>query len=221
MVQSNLFCLLGRNVDFQRAFGNLSSFSPAMEVIPTETGWADTLPLHQATMVSAYSSVINSPTVMASPLPTRYSTAPTMSPPIIPEVGIDLSGDNWTPEGAETLPGGTYASYTHTPLTAGEALTLVLNGPSPPHHRRNRQHHRHPQPNQRTHHRQHRSNPCPRRRRLPQSAPWQNPALPNDRNALLQALAQLDDAYEDHQITPHQYEKATHKSKQINIPMAG
>ena len=201
-----------QNVDFQRAFGNLSSFSPATEVIPTATGWADTLPLQPGSnglsLLVSYQLPYRDGLTIAHPL--AYDTNNITA--IIPEVGVDLSGDNWTAQGTESLPGGTYASYTHPPLTAGEALTLMLDG----------------RPSLIT---DAAGNTIATRNQTNELIigsiglliaivgatytirTWQNPALPNDRHALLQALAQLDDAYEAHQITPHQYQRQREQIK--------
>ncbi len=206
------------NVDFQRSFGNLSSFSPALEVIPTETGWADTLPLQPGnnglSLLASYQLPYRDGLTIAHPLAYRTNNITA----IIPEVGVDLSGENWNAEGTQTLPGGTYVSYTHTPLTAGEALTLVLNG----------------RPQVIT---DASGNTITTRNQtneliigsaallitLAASAftirTWQNPTLPDNPEALLQTLAQLDNEYEAHQISPRQYQRQREhlKAKLINL----
>ena len=207
-----------QNIDFQRSFGNLSSFTPATEVIQTDTGWADTLPLQPGnnglSLLVSYQLPYRDGLTIAHPLPYRTNNITA----IVPEVGIDLSGDNWTAEGVQTLPGGTYASYTHTPLTAGEAMTLVLNG----------------RPQVIT---DASGNTITTRSQtneliigsaalliaLAASAftirTWQNPTLPDNPEALLQTLAQLDNEYEAHQISPRQYQRQREhlKAKLINL----
>jgi hypothetical protein len=104
------------------------------------------------------------------------------------------------------LPGGIYTSYSHLPASAGDALTLQLNG----------------RPRLIT---DSAGNIIPIRNQTTELIigstalllvlaaaaytvrSWQNPALPSDRQSLLHALAQLDDAYEAHQIPPRQYER--------------
>ncbi|MCB8943928.1 MAG: c-type cytochrome [Ardenticatenaceae bacterium] len=201
-----------QNIDFQRSFGNLSSFTPAMEIIPTETGWADTLPLQPGSgglsLLVSYQLPYRDGLTIAHPLPYRTNNITA----IVPEIGVDLSGENWSQQGAQTLPGGTYTSYVHTALTAGEALTLQLNG----------------RPRLIT---DASGNTITVRNQTNELIigstallialagaayavrTWQQNALPNNREALLQALAELDDAYEDHQITPSQYERQREQIK--------
>jgi hypothetical protein len=133
---------------------------------------------------------------------------------IVPEVGVELNGDEWTSQGAEQLPNGTYTSYAHNAAAAGEALTLQLNG----------------RPRLVT---DAEGNLVTLRNQTAELAigsvallvvlvaatyllrTWQNPvaALPNSREDLLQALAQLDDTYEANQISPDQYNRRRERLK--------
>jgi hypothetical protein len=202
------------NVDFRRSFGSLQSFTPATEVIATDRGWADTLPLQPGhsglSLLVSYQLPYRDGLTIAHPLPYRANNITA----IVPEIGVRLSGDDWTVQGAEELPGGTYTSYIHSPATAGEALTLQLNG----------------RPRFVT---DAAGNVIATRNQTAEliigstvlllalvvSAytirTWQNPAvaLPGDRHALLQALAQLDDAYEANQINPRQYDRQRERLK--------
>ena len=197
-----------QNVDFRRSFGTLESFTPAVEVIPTGRGWADTLPLQPGhnglNVLVSYQLPYRDGLTIAHPLPYRANNITA----IVPEVGVRLSGTDWAAQGTEELPGGAYTSYTHTPATAGEALTLQLNG----------------RPRLIT---DAAGNVIATRNQTAELIigsiallitlvvatytirTWQNPkaALPDDRQALLQALARLDDAYEANRIRPGQYER--------------
>jgi mono/diheme cytochrome c family protein len=204
------------NVDFRRSFGSLESFTPAVEIISTDRGWADTLPLQPGhsglSLLVSYQLPYRDGLTIAHPLLYRTNNITA----IVPEVGVRLSGDDWTAQGVEELPGGTYSSYRYTPTAAGEALTLQLNG----------------RPRLIT---DAAGNVIATRNQTAELIigstalllaftvaayairTWRNPTAvrPEDykRHALLQALAQLDDAYEAHQITPRQYERQREQIK--------
>ena len=197
-----------QNVDFRRSFGSLESFTPAVEVIPTDRGWADTLPLQPGpsslSLLVSYQLPYRDGLTIAHPLPYRTNNITA----IVPEVGVRLSGDDWTAQGAEELPGGAYTSYSHAPTSAGEALALQLNG----------------RPRLIS---DAAGNVIATRNQTAELVigsiallialivaaytirTWQNPAIAplDNRHALLQALAHLDDAYEASQISPRQYER--------------
>ncbi len=115
-------------VDFQRSFGTLENFGPAPEVIQTETGWADTLPLRPGegttSLLVSYELPYEDGLRLGHPLayPTSAATA------IMPDVGVDLSGEGWQSGGAQALPSGTYLTYVNNSLTEGDALSLELDG---------------------------------------------------------------------------------------------
>lgn len=202
-------------VNFRRSFGNINSFTAAPEIIATDSGWADTLPLQPGsnamTVLVSYQLPYRDGLTIAHPLPYRTNNITA----IVPEVGVRLDGAAWTMQGSEELPGGIYTSYTHLPTTEGEALALQLNG----------------RPNLVT---DSSGNIIPIRNQtreliIGSSAllialaaaaytvrTWQKPALPSSRAELLQTLAQLDDAYEAHQITPRQYE---HQREQLKAKL--
>jgi len=204
-----------QNVDFRRSFGNLESFTPAVEIIPTDRGWADTLPLQPGhsglSLLVSYQLPYRDGLTIAHPLPYRTNNITA----ILPEGGVRLSGDDWTAQGTEELPGGTYTSYSHGPAAAGEALALQLIG----------------RPRLIT---DATGNTIALRNQTAELVigstallialiiaaytirTWQNPTtapLLNNRDALLQALAHLDDAYEANQINPRQYERQREQLK--------
>lgn len=116
------------NVNFQRSFGSLENFGPAPEVIQTETGWADTLPLRpgdgSSSLLVSYELPYEDGLRLGHPLvyPVAGATA------IMPDVGVELSGDGWQSEGAQALPGGSYLAYVNSGLAGSDALSLELNG---------------------------------------------------------------------------------------------
>jgi mono/diheme cytochrome c family protein len=201
-----------QNVDFQRSFGNFSSFTPALEVIPTDTGWADTLPVQPGsnglTLLISYQLPYRDGLTIAHPLLYDTNTATV----IIPDVGVRLSGDAWAAQGAEQLPSGEFYSYVHPAVIAGEALTLQLDG----------------RPSQIA---DAAGNIIQARNENNELIigstvlllvliaagftvrSWQNPPLSEDADALLQALADLDDAYEAEAINPRRYEQQREQIK--------
>ena len=116
------------NVAFQRAFQSLDSFIPASEMIQTETGWADTLPLRPGrgslSLLAQYELPYEAGLTLAHPL--RYDTnQATLS---LPDVGAVVTNEGWAEQPPQVLDSGTFLNYVHSGLTAGNALTLELNG---------------------------------------------------------------------------------------------
>ncbi|MEM7111677.1 MAG: cytochrome c [Chloroflexota bacterium] len=116
------------NIAFQRAFQSLDSFIPASEMIQTETGWADTLPLRPGrgslSLLAQYELPYEADLTLAHPL--RYDTnQATLS---LPDVGAVVANEGWAEQAPQVLDSGTFLNYVHPGLTAGNALTLELNG---------------------------------------------------------------------------------------------
>lgn len=84
----------------------MNSFIPAAEFIETETGWADTLPLHPGTgvmdMLVTYNLPYEDGMRFAHPLPYPV-TRGTM---IIPDVGVELEAEGWQRQSQDEM-GGT------------------------------------------------------------------------------------------------------------------
>ncbi|MCP4362271.1 MAG: cytochrome c [Chloroflexi bacterium] len=115
-------------VDFRRAFGSLDNFVPAPEVIQTETGWADTLPLRPGTgsanLLVSYQLSYEDGLLLAHPLtyPLNNVTA------ILTDDNVTVGGDGWQSQGAQTTGGSTFISYMNSSLTGAEALSMELDG---------------------------------------------------------------------------------------------
>lgn len=118
-----------QNVNFQRSFDSFGNFLPATEVIQTELGWADTIPLRPG------ESVMN--LLVTYDLP--YKDGLTFSHPIfydtssativIPDVGIKLESNDWTDQGVQEMgSAGAFNSFGHPELTAGESINFELQG---------------------------------------------------------------------------------------------
>jgi mono/diheme cytochrome c family protein len=118
---------------FQRGFGSLDSFFPTDELIPTASGWADTLPVRpgQSTLVLLvhYTLPYQEGTTISHPL--IYDTAEINL--VVPQ-GISIaSGDNWQDTGLETLENGTFSTYQQRNKPAQSSLAASLEGkPSVP-----------------------------------------------------------------------------------------
>jgi len=115
-------------VDFRRALGSLDNFVPAPEVIQTETGWADILPLRPGTgrtnLLVSYQLPYKDGLLLAHPLtyPLNNATA------ILTDDGVTVGGDGWLSQGAQTTSGGTFISYINSSLVGAEALSIELDG---------------------------------------------------------------------------------------------
>ncbi len=118
-----------QNVEFQRSFGSSTNFMPATELIQTDRGWADTLPLRpgQAAMnlLITYQIPFEDGVQIAHPV--YYDTA--NATVIMPDAGVSLQGSDWVNEGTRQMgSAGTFLSYASPGLEAGEALSFELDG---------------------------------------------------------------------------------------------
>ncbi len=117
-----------QNVAFERGFGGMDTFIPAEEIIQTETGWADTLPLRPGTgvmdLLITYSLPYEDGMRFAHPLP--YPV--TRGTLIIPDVGIELDADGWQLQSQDEMGGTTFLSYINNDMTTVDSLSIVFNG---------------------------------------------------------------------------------------------
>lgn len=115
-------------VNFRRSFGSMENFSAAPEVIPTETGWADTVPLRpgagSTNLLVSYMLPYEDGLRLAHPLayPTLGATA------IVPDNGVRLGGDGWQSQGSQQMGSGSFVAYSNNNLAGAEALLVELNG---------------------------------------------------------------------------------------------
>ena len=117
------------NANFQRSFGSASNFMPATELIQTDRGWADTLPLRPGegimNLLATYEVPFEDGTTIAHPL--FYDAANATI--LMPDVGVSLADGEWTDQGAQQMgAAGTFLSYARPGLEAGEALSFELAG---------------------------------------------------------------------------------------------
>jgi hypothetical protein len=118
-----------QNVVVERGFGSLDSFFPAEEVIEVAGGRADTMPLRPGT----------GSTILLVRYSLPYDNALSLSHPIsypagginlvLPDVGVTLVNDGqWSDMGQQAIEAGSFRSFTHGPIAAGESFSLALEG---------------------------------------------------------------------------------------------
>ncbi len=117
------------NIAFDRVLGGFQSFLPADEVIQTETGWADTLPLRPGRGVTnllvQYELLYDRELTLAHPL--NYATNRISL--ILPERGVRLDeAGGWESQGQQAMGSETVQNYVRAGLPAGSPLNLRLTG---------------------------------------------------------------------------------------------
>ncbi len=117
------------NVGFQRGFGtSLDSFIPATEFIQTGTGWADTVPLRPGSgglnLLVSYDLPYDDGLMLAHPLEYPVTSASV----IMADAGVTITGESWVSQGAQATGSGSFVSYVNTELATADALNLTLDG---------------------------------------------------------------------------------------------
>jgi hypothetical protein len=117
---------------FSRTFGSMDSFFAVENIVETERGWADTVPVRPGV---ATLSLLASYTL-------PYDGELTISHPVFYDVdrvnvvlaatGVTLSGEGgWTEEAGGAM-GGVFANYARTNVAAGETVSFTLSGEAVP-----------------------------------------------------------------------------------------
>lgn len=117
------------NVQFQRSFRSFENFLPATEVIPTEQGYADTVPIRpgDGAMNLLVSYELPYREDMAIGHPVFYET--NSATIVVPDIGLEIEGEGWISEGIQQMGGaGSISSYSHPALAPGEAVSFSLVG---------------------------------------------------------------------------------------------
>ncbi len=116
------------NISFQRAFGGFDRFVPAGEVIQTETGWSDTIPIQPGTasanLLVSYTLPYEDGLRLAHPIAYPINAASAM----IPDVGVEFAGDNWVAQGGQTTSSGNILSYVNADTSNVDTLNITLSG---------------------------------------------------------------------------------------------
>lgn len=117
------------NVEFQRSFRSFENFLPASEVIPTEQGYADTIPIRpgDGAMNLLVSYDLPFEEGMTIEHPVFYDTGNATI--VVPDIGLTIEGDEWVSEGPQQMGNaGSISSYSRPALAAGEAISFSLEG---------------------------------------------------------------------------------------------
>jgi mono/diheme cytochrome c family protein len=117
------------NLSFQRSFGSMDSFIPANDFIQTERGWADPQALGPGagalTLLVRYDLPYSSGMSIAHPV--FYNAA--SSTIILPDAGVEVSNADWIAQEPQNFgQGETFLNYSRAPISAGEPLTIELEG---------------------------------------------------------------------------------------------
>ncbi|GAB4271553.1 MAG: hypothetical protein Kow0080_17090 [Candidatus Promineifilaceae bacterium] len=115
-------------VEFQRAFGQQTSFLPATEVIATESSYADTFPLRPGTGTSnllvTYQLPYDDGVSVSYALPYPVNSASV----IMPDAGVTLNGTGWVSEGVSQTEMGTFVRYSNTAVQDTTTFSFTLEG---------------------------------------------------------------------------------------------
>lgn len=118
-----------QNLMFQRSFGSLDSFLPANDFVQTDRGWADPLPLRPGpgalTLLVRYDLPYSDGMTVAHPM--FYDTA--TSTIILPDTGVEVRGEPWLEQPAQQFgQGELFRNYSRAALAAGDAVSIELRG---------------------------------------------------------------------------------------------
>ncbi len=118
-----------QDVAFQRSFQSFENFLPATEVIPNDQGYVDTVPVRPGSgvmnMLVSYSLPYESNMTVGHPL--FYDTSSATI--VLPDIGLDIEGVDWSSEGSQQMGDmGSFSSYSHPALAAGEAISFTVTG---------------------------------------------------------------------------------------------
>ena len=117
------------NIFFQRGLGSLEDFAQASDqMIRTELGWADTVPLRPGQITTdllvTYDLPYQPGMTIAHPLPHPVSQALLT----VPDVGVTITGGNWDPTGQQVLPAGPVQNYALLNMPEQSVVSFQLNG---------------------------------------------------------------------------------------------
>ena len=118
-----------QNVNFQRGFGSVASFDQTSDVISTNGGWADTLPVRPGSgslnLLVQYTLPYEDETLFSHLL--HYPTSAVNL--VMPDSGVSLKSDgDWTDTGQQVVGTGAVATYGQMSLPEESQLTISLEG---------------------------------------------------------------------------------------------
>ncbi len=119
-----------QNPQFTRTFGSLENFFPADDLLPTAGGWSEVTPVRpgQSTLnlLVRYTLPYENDLTIAHPV--HYPV--TAANLVLSDVGVALEDDRgeWLASGTQDLSGEPFLTFSRTGLNAGETLQLPLSG---------------------------------------------------------------------------------------------
>lgn len=113
---------------FERTLGSFDSTIPATEIIQIGDGWADTLPLQPGSgglnLIISYLLPYKDGMTVSHALPYAARQANV----ILPDAGVNISGGGWEFQGTSAMGTSSFLSYAHAELAAGSDLTFTFSG---------------------------------------------------------------------------------------------
>ena len=118
-----------QNLEFARSFGTMDSFLPANDFVQTERGWADPLPLRPGegalTMLVRYALPYTDGVRISHPI--FYETA--QSAIILPDVGVTVTNTPWVEQPPQSFgQSETFLNFVGPDVPAGQTITIDLEG---------------------------------------------------------------------------------------------
>lgn len=118
------------NISFQRGFGTtLDSFLPATDFVLTDGVWADTVPLRPGAsslnLLVSYDLPYDDGMQLAHPLEHAMSGGASV---IMADAGVTITDDGWVSQGPQATASGSFVSYTNSNLVGSDAINLTLDG---------------------------------------------------------------------------------------------
>lgn len=118
------------NISFQRGFGTtLDTFIPATNFVQTDTGWVDTTPLRPGAsslnLLVNYDLPYDDSLLLAHPL--DYTVVGGASV-IMADAGVNITDSAWVSQGAQATASGSFVSYINSSLAEADAVSLTLDG---------------------------------------------------------------------------------------------
>ncbi|HSM55766.1 MAG TPA: c-type cytochrome [Candidatus Sulfomarinibacteraceae bacterium] len=118
------------NPSFNRSFGGMESFFPAENVIRTENGWADTVPLRPGqgtlSLLVRYTMPYDRGLTFAHDV---HYTVDSVNL-VLPDAGVELTQvEQWQTQGPQTMgEAGVFLNYARQGLPAGDSVRFGLEG---------------------------------------------------------------------------------------------
>lgn len=116
------------NVSFQRTMGSMETLIQAPEVIPVGDTWADTLPVQPGRSGMSLLVSYDMPYDGGVSLDRPIHFAVTNANVIMPVVDVSLEGEGFVSQGVQNMGGNEFIAYTNGGLAPGDTLVASLQG---------------------------------------------------------------------------------------------